>query len=66
MLAKSEICYFYLELDQEKEEPKDSWVELDDQGNILSYDIEEQCHSVFNNVRPLWKNQGHLGIRWLM
>ena len=25
-------------------------VELDEQGNILSYDIEAQCHSVFNNV----------------
>ena len=38
-------------------------VELDDQGNIISYDIEKQCHSVFNNVRAIveeagadWKN----------
>jgi len=28
-------------------------VELDDQGNILSYDIETQCHSVFKNVRTV-------------
>ncbi len=26
-------------------------VTLDDKGNILSYDIEAQCHSVFNNVK---------------
>jgi len=38
-------------------------VELDDQGNIVAYDIEKQCHSVFNNVRAIveeagadWKN----------
>ena len=38
-------------------------VELDDQGNIISYDIEKQCISVFNNVRAIveeagadWKN----------
>ena len=33
-------------------------VELDDQGNILSYDIEEQCHSVFNNVRTIVEESG--------
>lgn len=26
-------------------------VTLDEQGNIIAYDIEEQCHSVFRNVR---------------
>lgn len=38
-------------------------VELDDDGNIISYDIEKQCHSVFNNVKAIveeagaeWKN----------
>lgn len=38
-------------------------VELDEEGNILSYDIEKQCRSVFNNVRAIveeagadWKN----------
>ena len=31
-------------------------VELDDQGNILSYDIETQCHSVFKNVRTVWED----------
>ncbi|TPE44772.1 RidA family protein [Pontibacter mangrovi] len=28
-------------------------VELDEQGNILRYDIEAQCHSVFRNVRAI-------------
>ena len=38
-------------------------VELDESGNIVSYDIETQCRSVFNNVRAIveeagaeWKN----------
>lgn len=26
-------------------------VTLDEHGNIISYDIEQQCHSVFQNVR---------------
>ena len=33
-------------------------VELDEQGNILSYDIEVQCHSVFNNVRTILEDAG--------
>lgn len=33
-------------------------VELDDQGNIVSYDIEEQCHSVFNNIRLILEASG--------
>ena len=28
-------------------------VELDSDGNIVSYDIEAQCHSVFQNVRAI-------------
>ncbi|MFT5674102.1 MAG: 2-aminomuconate deaminase [Paraglaciecola sp.] len=28
-------------------------VELDDDGKIISYDIEAQCHSVFQNVRAI-------------
>jgi len=28
-------------------------VELDDAGNIISYDIEAQCRSVFNNVKMI-------------
>jgi len=28
-------------------------VELDAQGNITSYDIEAQCHSVFQNIRTI-------------
>ena len=33
-------------------------VELDEQGNILSYDIETQCHSVFKNVRTVLEDAG--------
>ena len=33
-------------------------VELDDHGNITSYDIEIQCHSVFRNVRYILEEAG--------
>ncbi len=33
-------------------------VELDDEGNIVSYDIETQCRSVFNNVRTIVEEAG--------
>ena len=33
-------------------------VELDAQGNIVSYDIEAQCHSVFKNVRAILEESG--------
>jgi 2-aminomuconate deaminase len=33
-------------------------VELDAQGNIASYDIEAQCHSVFRNVRAILEESG--------
>lgn len=33
-------------------------VELDALGNILSYDIEAQCHSVFRNVRYILEDAG--------
>lgn len=33
-------------------------VELDEKGNILSYDIEKQCHSVFKNVRAILEDAG--------
>ncbi len=33
-------------------------VELDDNGNILSYDIEKQCHSVFQNVKYILEDAG--------
>lgn len=33
-------------------------VELDDDGNIISYDIEAQCHSVFKNVRYILEEAG--------
>ena len=33
-------------------------VTLDDKGNIISYDIELQCRSVFNNVRTIVEESG--------
>lgn len=33
-------------------------VELDADGNIISYDIEAQCHSVFKNVRLIVESAG--------
>ena len=33
-------------------------VELDEQGNIVSYDIAVQCKSVFNNVKTIVEESG--------
>jgi 2-aminomuconate deaminase len=33
-------------------------VTLDEKGNIVSYDIEAQCHSVFNNVKTVLEEAG--------
>ena len=33
-------------------------VELDESGEIVSYDIEAQCHSVFQNVRYILEDAG--------
>ena len=33
-------------------------VELDDKGNITSYEIEAQCHSVFKNVMLILEDAG--------
>ena len=33
-------------------------VKLDKKGDIISYDIETQCHSVFNNVRIILEESG--------
>ncbi|HEU5289851.1 MAG TPA: Rid family hydrolase [Cyclobacteriaceae bacterium] len=33
-------------------------VTLDEKGNIVSYDIEQQCHSVFQNVRYILEASG--------
>ncbi|MFT4681922.1 MAG: 2-aminomuconate deaminase [Granulosicoccus sp.] len=33
-------------------------VELDSNGNITSYDIEKQCHSVFNNIKMILEDSG--------
>src|SRR5688500_9549133 len=36
-------------------------VELDERGEVVSYDIEAQCHSVFRNVRAILEEAG---TRW--
>jgi 2-aminomuconate deaminase len=36
-------------------------VELDAEGQIVSYDIETQCHSVFKNVRYILEEAG---LKW--
>lgn len=33
-------------------------VELDANGNIVSYDIEKQCHSVFRNIKYILEDSG--------
>lgn len=33
-------------------------VELDEKGGILSYDIEQQCHSVFRNIKYILEEHG--------
>lgn len=33
-------------------------VELDENGNIVSYDIETQCHSVFRNIQYILEDAG--------
>ena len=33
-------------------------VELDEQGHIIRYDIEAQCHSVFRNIRYILEDAG--------
>ncbi|MES2836056.1 MAG: RidA family protein [Bacteroidota bacterium] len=33
-------------------------VELDEQGNIVSYNIEEQCRSVFQNIKYILEEAG--------
>jgi len=43
---------------REKGNPNIPGVELDATGNIVSYDIEKQCHSVFRNVRSILEEAG--------
>jgi 2-aminomuconate deaminase len=43
---------------REKGTKKIPGVELDESGNILSYDIETQCRSVFQNVRYILEDAG--------
>lgn len=43
---------------RERGQKKIPGVELDQNGNITSYDIEAQCHSVFKNVRAILEDAG--------
>lgn len=43
---------------REKGNNKIPGVDLDAEGNILTYDIEVQCRSVFNNVRNILEEAG--------
>ena len=43
---------------REKGSKKIPGVELNGKGEIVSYDIEKQCHSVFNNVRVIIEDSG--------
>ena len=43
---------------REKGTKKIPGVELDEKGNIISYDIETQCRSVFQNVRYILEASG--------
>src|SRR3954468_20462496 len=43
---------------RERGEKKIPGVEQDEKGNIISYDIEKQCHSVFKNVKTVLEESG--------
>jgi 2-aminomuconate deaminase len=43
---------------RERGEKKIPGVELDDNGTIVSYDIEAQCHSVFRNIKYILEDAG--------
>ena len=43
---------------REKGKKKIPGVELDNKGNIISYNMEVQCHSVFKNVRTILEDAG--------
>ena len=43
---------------REKGAKKIPGVELNEKGEIISYDIEAQCHSVFKNVRSVLEESG--------
>jgi 2-aminomuconate deaminase len=46
---------------REKGTKKIPGVTLDQEGNISSYDIAEQCHSVFKNVKTILEDSG---VNW--
>ncbi len=59
MQGKLVTFYFFLELGQGKKDHAEiPGVTLDENRNIVSYNIEEQCHSVFNNVKHILEASG--------
>lgn len=43
---------------RERNTKKIPGVELDENNNIISYDIEAQCHSVFRNIKYILEDSG--------
>jgi 2-aminomuconate deaminase len=43
---------------RERDTKKIPGVDLNESGEIVSYDIEKQCHSVFNNVKMILEDAG--------
>lgn len=43
---------------RERNSKKIPGVELDENGNVIRYDIAEQCHSVFRNVKYILEEAG--------
>jgi 2-aminomuconate deaminase len=43
---------------RERGAPNIPGVELDAKGNVVSYDFERQCHSVFRNIRYILEDAG--------
>ena len=43
---------------RERNSKKIPGVELDENGNVIHYDIAEQCHSVFRNVKYILEEAG--------
>ena len=58
MFGKNDLLFLSGVGPREKGTKKIPGVELDENGKIVSYDIEEQCRSVFQNVRYIVEDAG--------
>ncbi len=59
MHGKLETFFFSQVWGHEKKAVKDiPGVTMDEDGNIIAYSIEEQCHSVFQNIRFILEASG--------